>query len=211
MLARCGARVIGMDVDPESFEPAADHNLRFLAGSVDELPFADASFDIVASYQMLEHVDEPELAIEEMARVVRPGGVIIVAGPNLLSPANSVRQIVFGVWRNRPLRTILFRREEDPHLPFGHTLPEALLAMIRNLVRLSLRGLGRAGNLPRRLPDWRPPSRGDKDACNLLNPLDVAAQLHRMGWRILSTAFPGRPRWTGWIAGGTWVAARKPT
>jgi hypothetical protein len=31
-----------------------------------------------------------------------------------------------------------------------------------------------------------------------------------MGWQILCTSFPGRPRWTGWVAGGTWVAVRKP-
>ena len=42
------------------------------------LPFADASFDAVLACHMLYHVREPEAAIDEMIRVLRPGGVIIV-------------------------------------------------------------------------------------------------------------------------------------
>ena len=41
------------------------------------LPFADASFDIVFSYAVLEHLYNPFLAVREMARVMNPGGVLV--------------------------------------------------------------------------------------------------------------------------------------
>jgi len=42
-----------------------------------ELPFPDECFDIVYSHQVLEHVRKPELALSEVARVLRPGGLFI--------------------------------------------------------------------------------------------------------------------------------------
>lgn len=42
-----------------------------------ELPFEDGSFDLVFSHQVLEHVRKPELALSEVARVLRPGGLFI--------------------------------------------------------------------------------------------------------------------------------------
>jgi SAM-dependent methyltransferase len=197
-------------MDPGAFEPPVSDQLQFAAATALKIPFPNASFDVVTSYQMLEHIRDPEAALSEMARVTRPGGTLIIAGPNLLSPLNSLRQIAVGCWRNRPVSSILIRRATDPRLPFGYTLPEALLALGRNLGTLAAKSLLGAGRFPRREPDLRPPSRGDTDACTLLNPLDVAAFLRARHWQILATAPPGRPNWTAPLAGGTWVAAQKP-
>ncbi len=49
---------------------------RFAQADVRSLPFADASFDVVASTALFEHVDRVEEAAAEMARVARPGGVV---------------------------------------------------------------------------------------------------------------------------------------
>jgi SAM-dependent methyltransferase len=46
-----------------------------------QLPFASASFDSVLSTQTLEHIETPALAIAEMARVLRPGGYLILTAP----------------------------------------------------------------------------------------------------------------------------------
>ncbi len=46
-----------------------------------ELPFQNDSFDTVLSTQVLEHVPDPRLLIAEMARVLRPGGVLILSAP----------------------------------------------------------------------------------------------------------------------------------
>jgi ubiquinone/menaquinone biosynthesis C-methylase UbiE len=49
---------------------------RFAAADARALPFADASFDLVASTALLEHVDGVDACMREMARVTRPGGLV---------------------------------------------------------------------------------------------------------------------------------------
>jgi SAM-dependent methyltransferase len=77
--------VVGLDASPEmlavaSADVTARHlpNLRYEAGSVYALPFADASFDVVFAHQVLQHHAEPEAAVAEMLRVLRPGALIAV-------------------------------------------------------------------------------------------------------------------------------------
>ena len=57
-------------------------NLRFRAGSILELPFADGHFGAVTCFETLEHVDDPALALAEMHRVLRPGGTLLLSTPN---------------------------------------------------------------------------------------------------------------------------------
>jgi SAM-dependent methyltransferase len=45
-------------------------------GDVHALPFADGEFDVVHAHQVLQHVADPVVALREMARVTRPGGVV---------------------------------------------------------------------------------------------------------------------------------------
>ena len=56
--------------------------VRFLAGDARRLPFADATFDIVSSEALLEHVQGPDRAIAEFHRVAKPGGLVYsIFGP----------------------------------------------------------------------------------------------------------------------------------
>jgi SAM-dependent methyltransferase len=48
-------------------------------GRAEELPFAGESFDVVVCFQVLEHVDSPEQAVREFARVLRPGGRVLLS------------------------------------------------------------------------------------------------------------------------------------
>jgi ubiquinone/menaquinone biosynthesis C-methylase UbiE len=61
---------------------------RFLPvqGDMRNLPFADASFDKAVSVTAIEFIEEAKAAVEEMFRVVKPGGIIVVATLNSLSP-----------------------------------------------------------------------------------------------------------------------------
>jgi SAM-dependent methyltransferase len=68
-----GLEWVGMDVEGN---PGAD-----VHGSALALPFADGSFDYVLSTQVLEHLENPGLAIAECARVLRPNGVLILSAP----------------------------------------------------------------------------------------------------------------------------------
>lgn len=51
-------------------------------GSGENLPYPDKTFDVVASFQVLEHVDDPKKVIEESLRVLRPGGYIFFNIPS---------------------------------------------------------------------------------------------------------------------------------
>lgn len=72
-LARKWAQCRGLTVD-------------FQQGIAESLPFPDAHFDVVFLSSVIEHVQDQERTIREMARVLRPGGVFFVDGPNRLSP-----------------------------------------------------------------------------------------------------------------------------
>jgi ubiquinone/menaquinone biosynthesis C-methylase UbiE len=51
-------------------------NVTTAAGDVYELPFADASFDVVHAHQLLQHLSDPVAALREMRRVTRMGGLV---------------------------------------------------------------------------------------------------------------------------------------
>ncbi len=53
---------------------SARANARFQAGSVTTLPYPDASFDVAVSIQVYEYVEDLDLALRELHRVLRPGG-----------------------------------------------------------------------------------------------------------------------------------------
>jgi SAM-dependent methyltransferase len=57
-------------------------NVRFVAGSAYQLPFADASFDLVFSHALFEHLSNPRGALAEIRRVLRPGALVALASPD---------------------------------------------------------------------------------------------------------------------------------
>jgi SAM-dependent methyltransferase len=66
-------------------EKARARGLVAREGSVTSLPFPDASFDVVGSFKVLAHVPEIGLALREMVRVARPGGIVLAEVYNWLS------------------------------------------------------------------------------------------------------------------------------
>jgi SAM-dependent methyltransferase len=85
-LGRTG-RATGVDLAPEAIAFCRERGVQALRGSVLQLPFADASFDAVTSFDVLYHawVSDDGAAVAEMARVLRPGGVLLVRVPALRS------------------------------------------------------------------------------------------------------------------------------
>jgi ubiquinone/menaquinone biosynthesis C-methylase UbiE len=76
-----GAEVWGLDISEEMlrFVPAGIHTK---AGSMTDLPFADSTFDFAYATESLEHAVEIEKAVNEMCRVVKPGGKILIIDKN---------------------------------------------------------------------------------------------------------------------------------
>ncbi len=67
----------GFDLSPGMLEKARARGLQVREGSVTAIPYDGASFDVVCSFKVLAHVPDIALALSEMARVTRPGGVVI--------------------------------------------------------------------------------------------------------------------------------------
>ncbi len=86
LLARDALTVTGVDVAASAIEHArsryAAPNLRFVAGSVTALPLADASIDLVVSFETIEHLAAQREMLAEFRRVLVPDGVLIISSPN---------------------------------------------------------------------------------------------------------------------------------
>ena len=96
-LARSGASVVGAEPSARMIAmaqlfqpqqpPAAVPGPRWVRGWADALPFADGSFDAAFCKGALDHFDDPETAIAEMARVTRSTGLVVLAIANFDSLA----------------------------------------------------------------------------------------------------------------------------
>jgi SAM-dependent methyltransferase len=93
--SRQGARAYGIDISAPTvvqaqaaFDsgPEARHPLNAAVADVRDLPFAEAQFDAIYSMGTIEHFDETERAVAEIARVLKPGGRAIVGVPNRHDP-----------------------------------------------------------------------------------------------------------------------------
>jgi SAM-dependent methyltransferase len=74
----------GVDLDPEKVAQAARQSPHVQVASVEALPYADASFDVVLSHEVIEHVSDDRAAVAEAVRVLRPGGRLVLYAPNRL-------------------------------------------------------------------------------------------------------------------------------
>ncbi len=91
LLSRHAHRVTGLDIDPAAIKHAQTtyqkKNLEYIQGSISHLPFPDASFDVVISFETIEHVTEElqQQFIAEAHRVLKPDGLFIVSTPNRIN------------------------------------------------------------------------------------------------------------------------------
>jgi ubiquinone/menaquinone biosynthesis C-methylase UbiE len=79
----------GLDVNPWALEKAVEvaPRARLRQGSAQDLgAFTDGFFHVVVAKHVVEHLEQPQAAIREFARVTAPGGLAIVSTPNLDSP-----------------------------------------------------------------------------------------------------------------------------
>ena len=84
-LARRAGTVVGVDFSADMIESArlrasdaGIDNARFDIGSAYDLPYPDASFDVVYAHQVMQHLADPVRALREARRVLRTGGLVAV-------------------------------------------------------------------------------------------------------------------------------------
>lgn len=78
--------VVGVDISQEAINHASHtyqkSNLTFRQASAIELDLPDKSFDVVVSFETIEHLAEQDEMLSEIRRVLRPDGILIISSPN---------------------------------------------------------------------------------------------------------------------------------
>ncbi|WP_417875143.1 methyltransferase domain-containing protein [Xanthomarina gelatinilytica] len=78
--------VYGVDIDKDTIESAknkySSDNLEFLHGSTSKIPIESNSVDVVISYETIEHHDEHEQMMQEIKRVLKQNGILIISSPD---------------------------------------------------------------------------------------------------------------------------------
>ena len=85
ILAERAREAIGVDLSPPAVEAAQRKHgdrARFEPADVRDLPFADGEFDVAVCFETLQRLENPETALDELRRVLRPDGLLLVSAPN---------------------------------------------------------------------------------------------------------------------------------
>lgn len=99
-----------MDVDRGALEEAAKLGIETVWADVEEsLAFDDAEFDVVVAAELLEHLRRPGRLVEEIRRVLRPGGTIAGSLPNAYRLKNRLRVLRGLTVEQDPTHVHLFR------------------------------------------------------------------------------------------------------
>ncbi len=92
--AENGTRVTAVDFSGTFLAMAPRHpGIALVQGDVTELPFRDGHFDAVVCSETLEHVSDDAAAVNEIARILRPGGWLFVTVPNLWNLARLMEMV----------------------------------------------------------------------------------------------------------------------
>ena len=214
LFRRAGHNCLGLDLHSHHLEAQmVDPELSYQPGDIQNAPFADNTFDVVCMNAVFEHIPNPERALRESMRILKPGGRLVIVGPHLVSIG------LYFYWAVRHTlrcfsRGMLWekRTPEMPRHPGGNTMPEAWAATVRAVWQTFRKLLGESR--PRfimRIPDDRPPFDADNDACYLCNPMDLLNWAKKNGARPIqwwaSDRLGARYLWP--FIGGTWVILQK--
>ena len=143
----------GVEVSETSVVKCQEKQLKCEQYDGSTLPFKDGELDAVGSYNVLEHTDDPTQFLNEKLRVLREGGIFVVACPNFLSITNSYHWHTSGLAQK------------------GKNVAGTLARIVSPKTTIS----------PMKTVE-REIFQADDDACNVTNPLDILhwAKLHKL-------------------------------
>jgi SAM-dependent methyltransferase len=190
-LAESGFDAVGMDLSRKFLSTASartSRRLHYSVGDALELPFADATFDGVTSFYMIEHVVDVDGVLAEIRRVLRPGGRLVIICPNYWSPVIPLKALVNLV------------RKGYGFVSFYESIPEALTGIVKT-------GWGTARKICRTEPRfvYRAPKLDghtdvDCDCVYLPSPVDFRRYFQKAGYRIVQYGREGSSRLRRWCA-----------
>jgi ubiquinone/menaquinone biosynthesis C-methylase UbiE len=110
-------RLVGIDPDPRTSEnPQLD---EAVIGTCEEMQFPDGCFDIVFHRMLAEHLPDPELATIEIARVLKPGGLLMIHTPNKRHYSMLVSRYT-PMWFHRAFMQFLGTRKDSKDVHFAY-------------------------------------------------------------------------------------------
>jgi len=169
-LTQAGYESYGVDVSQPNLERARKISERCQLYDGKQLPFPDNHFTSAGALNVLEHVDEPEAFIRELARVVEPGGRVLLSSPNFLR--------------------VLGFRDYHPHM-------RGLANKWRNWQRLRekrrlMKTAPQSVRFDRMTPIVKTPFTADDDAIIATNGVEMAFFLERTGCTVESVSCTDR-------------------
>lgn len=129
-----GYRHVGVDLSPSALRQARGHGVTAVRGDVLAVPAADGSADVVVAGEILEHVPDLRVAVAEICRVLRPGGVLVL---DALAATALCRLLLVDIAERVP--GLAPRGVHDPALLVDRSL--LVRECARHGVRLALRGI----------------------------------------------------------------------
>lgn len=171
------ARAVAMELSPASIRAAIQggesSSLRAIAGNALQLPFLDRSFDAVLAFEVIEHLPDVAVALEEMLRVVRRPGHIIIGLPNHAS-----------LWT--PLEDCLRRRDRRA---FGVAHGRGAWRWWKRNAALTWRKrFSNSEEFLYREPILHVAAGGDADAVYYAAPIDLLRFFRRRGARLATSS-----------------------
>lgn len=108
--SNAGHLAFGIDINRPLVELAATRAKeakapqRFMVGSAEQLPWRDAAFDICLAPELLEHVPDWRSCLDEIARILKPGGIVYLSTTNTLCPQQHEFNLPLYSWYPGPLK-----------------------------------------------------------------------------------------------------------
>ncbi len=195
-VSRC--KLVGLELDPEIIAKARRNvghlpDVTLVNGSIYALPFRDGYFDKVILSEVLEHLDDDLAGLREVARVIKPGGVVAITVPNenypfwwdpinktleTLTGRHIAKGPLAGIWANHVRlysreRLRMITQEAGLIIEEERAFTHYCFPFIHNIVYGLGKPLLESGLLPESLADAADRTRFERNSGSLLNPINL--------------------------------------
>ena len=178
LLAKKGFKVTALDLSSlfisEARKKYVDYkNLKFMTGDISKMPYPNNSFDAVCCYDTLEHVTDVKKCLEEMSRVLKTEGLLIIFMPNHLDPLQHLIKSIR--WKTK-----------DYYKPWE---AKSRIEAFWQFIRTTYLSLTKAIGINKKVYYLRPVLSDDENVCGedfdatwLTNWFDVENDLKKLGY-----------------------------
>jgi SAM-dependent methyltransferase len=173
--------VIGLDLFPEWVielyeQQRRFHNVRIEKYNGKDLPFNDSTIRVVASLCVMEHVVKVDKLLDEIDRVLMPGGMIVIVCPNWSGPNNAIRAIQIKLTKG------------DRYWQY-ETLLDSLFGIVRSFIWYLQVLFAQSPKFlyiyPRMTGEDISFERGDDDVVHLCQPLSFKKYFRKKGYQLI--------------------------